>query len=148
MVFWKYPFFFWCDRCLSVPPFGCISRRSARRSATERTRVSQLGTKLGWVFWWPAVEWTRSRRFPEDLPLPSRRGQPSRSESLLSEQLPTDPKIMITCQRIQRIFLNEQDHYEVLEKMNWAAVSKYHDMRQITGSVARSLRQLNEKCKC
>ncbi|CAG0915643.1 unnamed protein product [Notodromas monacha] len=33
-------------------------------------------------------------------------------------------------------FFRSKEHYEVLEKMNLATVSKYHDMRQITGNAS------------
>ena len=32
--------------------------------------------------------------------------------------------------------------------MNKATISKYSDMKQITGNVAKSLEVLNEKCQC
>ena len=37
------------------------------------------------------------------------------------------------------------EDYSLLEKMNKATVTKYSDMRQISGSVSRSLKELNEK---
>ena len=37
------------------------------------------------------------------------------------------------------------DDYTLLERMNAATLAKYSDMRQIAGSVNRSLKELNEK---
>ncbi|CAG0897648.1 unnamed protein product [Darwinula stevensoni] len=37
------------------------------------------------------------------------------------------------------------DDYSLLEEMNKATISKYSDMKQITGNVAKSLEVLNEK---
>ncbi|KAF4526516.1 hypothetical protein B566_EDAN005883 [Ephemera danica] len=38
-----------------------------------------------------------------------------------------------------------QEEYRLLETMNQAAITKYSDMRQIAGNVAKSLVELNEK---
>lgn len=40
-----------------------------------------------------------------------------------------------------------QEDYKLLENLNKATASKYSDMRQISTNVARSLNDLNDKCK-
>ena len=37
------------------------------------------------------------------------------------------------------------EDYTLLEQMNRATITKYSDMRQISGSVSRSLKELNDK---
>lgn len=40
-----------------------------------------------------------------------------------------------------------QEDYRLLEAMNRATITKYSDMKQIAGNVARTMIDLNEKCK-
>lgn len=44
-------------------------------------------------------------------------------------------------------FLIGQDDYRLLETMNRVTITKYSDMKQIAGNVARTMIDLNEKCK-
>jgi hypothetical protein len=43
--------------------------------------------------------------------------------------------------------LFQQEDYRLLESMNRATITKYSDMKQIAGNVARTMVDLNEKCK-
>jgi biogenesis of lysosome-related organelles complex 1 subunit 2 len=40
-----------------------------------------------------------------------------------------------------------QEDYRLLETMNRVTITKYSDMKQIAGNVARTMIDLNEKCK-
>jgi hypothetical protein len=40
-----------------------------------------------------------------------------------------------------------QEDYRLLESMNRATITKYSDMKQIAGNVARTMIDLNEKCE-
>lgn len=48
--------------------------------------------------------------------------------------------------RLQYTFVFQED-YKLLEAMNLATITKYSDMKQIAGNIARNMSDLNEKCK-
>lgn len=39
------------------------------------------------------------------------------------------------------------DDYKLIENMNRATITKYSDMKHITGNIAKGMTDLNEKCK-
>lgn len=52
-----------------------------------------------------------------------------------------------TCNLCFYLFFLLQEDYRLLEAMNRATISKYSDMKQIAGNVARTMIDLNDKCK-
>jgi uncharacterized membrane protein YpjA len=48
---------------------------------------------------------------------------------------------------LQIFFFFLQEDYRLLETMNRVTITKYSDMKQIAGNVARTMIDLNEKCK-
>lgn len=46
-----------------------------------------------------------------------------------------------------KFFFFLQEDYRLLETMNRVTITKYSDMKQIAGNVARTMIDLNEKCK-
>jgi len=48
---------------------------------------------------------------------------------------------------LQSICFFLQEDYRLLETMNRVTITKYSDMKQIAGNVARTMIDLNEKCK-
>jgi hypothetical protein len=53
----------------------------------------------------------------------------------------------IFCVLLTTALLLLQEDYRLLESMNRATITKYSDMKQIASNVARTMIELNDKCK-